>query len=161
AHHARARGALPARPTGRGRCAWKEGMSESAVSANRGTHTRISVPAAHYACAHDSLVKTSRRAEAVDILTVYPPAPGRAIWIRSQHRVGRRSREGMVWPQVSLAQLAALFPDYRVDVIDAISARMSWPEFERLLRARQPRYYVTQLTAPTLQNDMYGVFLAR
>ncbi len=98
---------------------------------------------------------------AVDILLVNPPAPDGAIWIRSQHRVGRRSREGMVWPQVSLAQLAALFPDYRVEVVDAIAARMSWQEFESLLRDRRPRYYVTQLTAPTLQNDMYGVFLAK
>jgi anaerobic magnesium-protoporphyrin IX monomethyl ester cyclase len=98
---------------------------------------------------------------AVDILFVNPPAPDRSIWIRSQHRVGRRSREGMIWPQVGLAQMAALFPDYRVDVIDAIPHRMSWETFERLLREKRPRAYVTQVTAPTLQNDMYGVSLAR
>ncbi len=97
----------------------------------------------------------------VDILFVNPPAPDRGIWIRSQHRVGRRSREGMIWPQVSLAQLSALFPDYRVEVIDAIPLRMDWAEFERLLEAKRPRYYVTQVTAPTLRNDMYGTFLAR
>ena len=35
------------------------------------------------------------------------------LWIRSQHRVGRRSRENMIWPQVDLAQMAALLaPDY-------------------------------------------------
>ncbi len=67
----------------------------------------------------------------------------------------------MIWPQVSLAQMAALFPDYRVDVVDATPHRMSWEEFERLLRQKQPRYYVTQVTGPTLQNDMYGVFLAK
>jgi len=98
---------------------------------------------------------------AVDILFVNPPAPDRAIWIRSQHRVGRRSREGMIWPQVDLAQMAALFPDLRVEVIDAVPERMTWRAFEALLRAKQPRYYVTQVTAPTLQNDMYGAFLAR
>ncbi len=98
---------------------------------------------------------------AVDILFVNPPAPDRGIWIRSQHRVGRRSREGMIWPQVGLAQMAALFPDYRVDIIDAIPARMAWDTFERQLRQRRPRYYVTQVTAPTLQNDMYGVFVAK
>ena len=48
----------------------------------------------------------------VDVLLVNPPTPDGAIWIRSQHRVGRRSRENMIWPQVSLAQLAALLhPD--------------------------------------------------
>ncbi len=97
----------------------------------------------------------------MDILLVNPPAPDGGIWIRSQHRVGRRSREGMIWPQVSLAQMAALFPDYLVDVIDAIPDRMSWTQFEGLLDEKRPKYYITQVTAPTLQNDMVGVFLAK
>jgi anaerobic magnesium-protoporphyrin IX monomethyl ester cyclase len=36
-----------------------------------------------------------------------------------------------------------------------------WKAFETLLRDRQPHYYLTQVTAPTLTNDMYGVFLAK
>jgi anaerobic magnesium-protoporphyrin IX monomethyl ester cyclase len=102
-----------------------------------------------------------RPPSAVDILLVNPPAPDGGIWIRSQHRVGRRSREGMIWPQVDLAQMAALFPDFRVEVVDAMPERMSWAEFERLLDEKRPRYYVTQVTAPTLQNDMFGAFLAK
>ncbi|HEY3342004.1 MAG TPA: B12-binding domain-containing radical SAM protein, partial [Anaerolineae bacterium] len=39
--------------------------------------------------------------------------------------------------------------------------RMGWPEFEKLLREKRPRFYLTQVTAPTLTNDMYGAFLAR
>ncbi len=98
----------------------------------------------------------------VDVLLVNPPSPDGAIWIRTQHRVGRRSRENMIWPQVSLAQMAALLaPDYSVEIIDAIAERMPWDEFERILRDRRPKYYLTQCTAPTLTNDMYGVFLAR
>jgi anaerobic magnesium-protoporphyrin IX monomethyl ester cyclase len=98
----------------------------------------------------------------VDILLVNPPAPDGGIWIRSQHRVGRRSRENMLWPQVSLATLAAcLHPDYTVEVVDAIPTHMSWGEFEALLDKKRPRYYLTQVTAPTLTNDMYGVFLAK
>lgn len=117
----------------------------------------------NYPCADDAVRQEMevRPEEAVDILFVNPPAPDGGIWIRSQHRVGRRSREGMIWPQVELAQMAALFLDRRVDVIDAIPHRMTWEDFEELLRQRRPRYYVTQVTAPTLQNDMYGVFLAR
>jgi anaerobic magnesium-protoporphyrin IX monomethyl ester cyclase len=108
------------------------------------------------------LPTAARPAGAVDVLLVNPPAPDGAIWIRSQHRVGRRSRENMIWPQVSLAQLAALLqPDYSVDIIDAIPHRMAWEEFERLLVEKRPRYYVTQVTAPTLTNDMRGTFLAR
>ena len=38
---------------------------------------------------------------------------------------------------------------------------MGWPEFERLLEQKRPKYYVTQVTAPSLRNDMHGVFLAR
>src|SRR5512141_1527981 len=106
----------------------------------------------------DSL-KRVRPADAVDVLLVNPPAPDGGIWIRSQHRVGRKSRENMIWPQVSLAQLAALLVmDYSVRIVDAIAERMTWPEFEKRLREWTPKYYVTHVTAPTLQNDMYGVF---
>ncbi len=98
----------------------------------------------------------------VDILLVNPPAPDGGIWIRSQHRVGRRSRENMIWPQVSLATMAAcLHPDYTVEVVDAIATRMDWVEFEKLIAKKRPKYYFTQVTAPTLSNDMYGVFLAK
>ena len=70
---------------------------------------------------------------AVDVMLVNPPAPDGGIWIRTQHRVGRRSREEMVWPQCSLAQLGAmLHPDYKIHIVDAIAERMSWEEFEQL-----------------------------
>jgi hypothetical protein len=59
-----------------------------------------------------------------------PAHPRWRLWIRTQHRVGRRTRENMVWPQVSLAQMAALLhPTYKVKVIDANAERMGWPEF--------------------------------
>ncbi len=109
-----------------------------------------------------TLTSSTRPAGSVDVLLVNPPSPDGGIWIRSQHRVGRRSRENMIWPQVSLAQLASLLtPDYTVEIVDAIATRMDWREFERILEERRPRYYLTQVTAPTLRNDMYGVFLAR
>ncbi len=130
---------------------------------NRGAGRRERIPPPDFPDA-DEVIRPAHRARpesAVDILFVNPPAPDGGIWIRSQHRVGRRSREGMIWPQASLAQMAALFPDLRVDVVDAIPSRMDWSTFEQLLEARCPRYYVTQVTAPTLRNDMYGAFLAR
>jgi radical SAM superfamily enzyme YgiQ (UPF0313 family) len=132
---------------------------------NVGTKTRvIVVPAKHPDT--DAIARTYAEARGetsrVDVLLVNPPTPDGAIWIRSQHRVGRRSRENMVWPQVSLAQLAALLrPTYSVRVIDAVAERMNWRTFEQILRTERPRYYVTQLTAPTLQNDLYGTFLAK
>jgi anaerobic magnesium-protoporphyrin IX monomethyl ester cyclase len=109
-----------------------------------------------------TLTSSTRPSGSVDVMLVNPPSPDGGIWIRSQHRVGRRSRENMIWPQVSLAQLAAILsPEYTVEVVDAIAERMSWPDFERLLDEKRPRYYLTQVTAPTRRNDMYGVFLAK
>lgn len=109
-----------------------------------------------------TLTSSTRPEGSVDILLVNPPTPDGGIWIRSQHRVGRRSRENMIWPQVSLAQMAAiLHPDYKVEVVDANAARMSWEEFETILEEKRPKYYLTQVTAPTLKNDMYGAFLAK
>jgi anaerobic magnesium-protoporphyrin IX monomethyl ester cyclase len=108
------------------------------------------------------LLETPRSAEAVDILLVNPPTPDGGYWIRTQHRVGRRTRENMVWPQVSLAQMAALLhPTYKLKIIDANAERMGWPAFIMELDKYQPRYYFTQVTAPTLENDMYGCFLAK
>jgi anaerobic magnesium-protoporphyrin IX monomethyl ester cyclase len=104
----------------------------------------------------------SRPTNAVDVLLVNPPTPDGGIWIRSQHRVGRRSRENMVWPQVSLAQMAALLaPPYKVIIVDAVAERMTWPRFIELIEEHAPKFYVTQVTAPTLENDMYGTFLAK
>jgi radical SAM superfamily enzyme YgiQ (UPF0313 family) len=109
-----------------------------------------------------TLTSSTRPAGSVDVLLVNPPSPDGGIWIRSQHRVGRRSRENMIWPQVELAQMAALLvPEYTVEIVDCIATRMGWKEFEQLLEEKRPTYYLTQVTAPSLRNDMTGVFLAK
>ncbi len=110
----------------------------------------------------DGLLSTPRSDEAVDVLLVNPPTPDGGLWIRTQHRVGRRTRENMVWPQVSLAQMSALLhPTYRVKVIDANAERMTWEFFKSEIEKLQPKYYLTHVTAPTLENDLYGCFLAK
>jgi len=133
---------------------------------NRGKGATLKVPMANFPNADEivrqGLLEDRRSQTSVDILLVNPPTPDGGIWIRTQHRVGRRSRENMVWPQVSLAQLAAmLHPVYTVKIVDANAERMGWPEFTTLLDKIRPRYYLTQVTAPTLENDLYGVFLAK
>ncbi|GJM40293.1 MAG: radical SAM protein [Ardenticatenaceae bacterium] len=111
---------------------------------------------------HQGLLEEDRGPKAVDIVLVNPPTPDGGLWIRTQHRVGRRTRENMVWPQVSLAQMSAmLYPEHSVAVIDANAERMRWPEFAEKLDELKPKYYLTQVTAPTLENDMYGCFLAK
>jgi anaerobic magnesium-protoporphyrin IX monomethyl ester cyclase len=135
------------------------------LRANLGTRRAPPLPAARFPDAGavvQTLTSATRPTGGIDVLLVNPPSPDGGIWIRSQHRVGRRSRENMIWPQVSLAQLAAILePEYKVEVIDCIAARMGWPEFERLLDEKRPSYYLTQVTAPTLRNDMHGVFVAK
>lgn len=108
------------------------------------------------------LLDEARPNDAVDIMLVNPPTPDGGLWIRTQHRVGRRTRENMVWPQVSLAQMAALLhPVYKVKVVDANAERMGWEEFSTVIDKYKPHYYLTQVTAPTLENDMLGCFLAK
>ncbi len=135
------------------------------IRANLGSRRLPPLPQARFpdaGAAVQTLTSSIRPPGSVEVMLVNPPAPDGGIWIRSQHRVGRRSRENMIWPQVSLAQMAAiLLPDYTVEVVDCIATRMSWPEFEKLLEQKRPKYYLTQVTAPTLRNDMYGVFLAK
>src|SRR5262245_37624835 len=132
---------------------------------NLGTKTRLVLTLAKFPDADRtarSQAASRQPASKVDVMLVNPPSPDGAVWIRSQHRVGRRSRENMIWPQVSLAQMASLLsPSYSVRVVDAIADRMGWKAFEQLIRDLRPKYYVTQLTAPTLQNDLYGTFLAK
>jgi len=139
---------------------------ERSLRGNLGTRPTLKLRPANFpsadAAVFQGIQSTPRSPDAIDILLVNPPAPDGGIWIRSQHRVGRRSRENMIWPQVSLAQLAALLvPAYTVKIIDAIGERLSWKQFSDQLDKYQPKYYLTQVTAPTLENDMYGVFLAR
>jgi len=132
---------------------------------NLGTRRIASLRAANFPNADEivrrGLLEAHRSPEAVDIMLVNPPTPDGAYWIRTQHRVGRRTRENMVWPQVSLAQMAALLhPVYSVKVVDCNAEKIGWPEFTKIIDQYQPKYYLTQVTAPTLENDMYGCFLA-
>ncbi|MEA3438729.1 MAG: radical SAM protein [Chloroflexota bacterium] len=133
---------------------------------NKGTRGIPSLRMAQFPNADEvvrqGLLDAPRSESAVDVLLINPPTPDGGLWIRTQHRVGRRTRENMVWPQVSLAQMAALLhPSYAVKIIDANAKRMGWTEFTSQIEKYQPKYYVTQLTAPTLENDAYGCFLAK
>jgi len=138
---------------------------DNQVRENLGTRRIPKLRMAAFPSADDIVrqgLQRERSPEAVDIMLVNPPTPDGGLWIRTQHRVGRRTRENMVWPQVSLAQMGALLHDaYSIKIVDANAERMGWPEFTELLDKYQPRYYLTQVTAPTLENDMYGCFLAR
>ena len=111
------------------------------LSVDLGTRQTTKVRMARYPDAGPSIrAARKQRVHKVDVLLVNPPSPDGAVWIRSQHRVGRRSRENMIWPQVSLAQLAAMVhPSYSVEIVDAIAERMSWRSSKSCC-ATTPRY---------------------
>ena len=63
---------------------------------NLGTRTRQMLPGPRFpdaGAAVRSHIVRQRPPDAIDVLLVNPPAPDGGIWIRSQHRVGRKSRE--------------------------------------------------------------------
>jgi anaerobic magnesium-protoporphyrin IX monomethyl ester cyclase len=111
----------------------------------------------------------------VQTLTSSTRPPGRWMSARQSADARRRhldsqpasrwppQRENMIWPQVSLAQLAALLvPEYTRGDHRCQRAAHGLAEVREAARTRKrPKYYLTQVTAPTLRNDMYGVFLAK
>ena len=59
-----------------------------------------------------------------DVLFVNPPSPDGYVYIRDINRSGRRSRERTIWPQTSLAYLAAVAKraGYSVALLDCIAS---------------------------------------
>lgn len=93
-----------------------------------------------------------------DVLIVNPPSPDGHIYIRDMCRWGRKSREKMIWPQSSLAYLAAMVPEgMSVRIIDAIAEEMSIEQFQAEIRRERPRFYVSYITGTTFAVDALGV----
>ena len=99
----------------------------------------------------------------MDCLFVNPPSPDGHVYIRDINRSGRRSREGTIWPQTSLAYLAAVVKKegYSVGLVDCIAGKMGWSAFEELLRRERPRYIVTNAITSIITNDLHTAELAR
>lgn len=99
----------------------------------------------------------------LDVLVLNPPSPDGDLFLRDIARVGRRTRDGIIWPQTALAQIGAVMQQagYTVDVVDAIGLGMTWEQFERYMLTNKPRYMVIHATAPTLTNDMRTTFVGK
>jgi anaerobic magnesium-protoporphyrin IX monomethyl ester cyclase len=99
----------------------------------------------------------------LDVLVLNPPSPDGDLFLRDIARVGRRTRDGIIWPQTALAQIGAVVQEagYSVDVIDAIGLRMTWEDFEKYMWKHKPRYMIIHATAPTLTNDMRTTFIGK
>lgn len=103
------------------------------------------------------------QSERLDVLVLNPPSPDGDLFLRDIARVGRRTRDGIIWPQTALAQIGAVIQEagYTVDVVDAIGLGMTWPDFEKYMWKHKPRYMVIHATAPTLTNDMRTTFVGK
>ncbi|MEF2231546.1 MAG: radical SAM protein [Pseudodesulfovibrio sp.] len=98
-----------------------------------------------------------------EVLFINPPSPDGYIYIRDIHRSGRRSRERTLWPQTSLAYLAAIARDlgYTPNVLDCIGADISWKEVEAYIKQRQPKWMVVEGISSTITNDVYASYLGK
>ncbi|MFC1511328.1 B12-binding domain-containing radical SAM protein [Candidatus Margulisiibacteriota bacterium] len=98
----------------------------------------------------------------VDVLLVNPPSPDGEVYIRDINRSGRRSRERTIWPQTSLAYLAAMLRDkYSVGIIDCIAEEMAWPKFKSYIEKQKPKYVIINVITSVVSNDLYTAYLGK
>ncbi len=100
----------------------------------------------------------------VDVLLVNPPSFEKGVVIiRDMDRHGRVSIEKTIWPQSTLASIAATIQrmGLSVDIVDCIAVDMDWAGFEAELKRRKPRYVIFQVVSSTFHNDMRVAKLAK
>jgi len=104
--------------------------------------------------AHDSCV---------DVLFVNPPSPDGFIYIRDINRHGRSSWERMIWPQTSLAYLAAIAEQegYSVDIVDCIAEEIDWQGYRMILSRLKPAFCVGNIISVTFSNDVATLQVAK
>jgi len=91
----------------------------------------------------------------IDILLVNPPSPDGSIIIRDFNRSGRTSKERIIWPQTSLAYLAAMVPsNLTIEIIDCIARKINWVKFLKMLKEKNPRYLISHVITSTATNDL-------
>ncbi len=95
------------------------------------------------------------------VLLINPPTPqkGRYI-IRDLNRSGRTSKEKIIWPQTSLAYLAAMLPKkVSVKIIDCIAEDMGWEELKDVVKREKPKLVGAHVITSTAHNDLktFGV----
>lgn len=96
-----------------------------------------------------------------DILFVNPPSPDGSIIIRDLNRSGRTSRERIIWPQTSLAYLAAMVPELKAEIIDCIAEKITWKRFEKIILEKRPRYVVGHVITSLASNDFKTFRIAK
>jgi radical SAM superfamily enzyme YgiQ (UPF0313 family) len=92
----------------------------------------------------------------VDVLFVNPPSPDGFVYIRDINRHGRSSWERIIWPQTSLAYLAAVARELglSVRIADCIAEKIGWRGYLEILGKCRPRYCFSNIISVTYSNDL-------
>lgn len=89
------------------------------------------------------------------VILINPPSPNNSIIIRDYNRSGRTSKERIIWPQTSLAYLAAMVPDnLSVEIIDCIAEKIKWPQLIEIIKDKNPSYLISHVITSTSKNDL-------
>ncbi len=92
--------------------------------------------------------------EPLRLLFVNPPSPDGNVYIRDTNRSGRLSREGTIWPQTSLAMLAAVFPEDNCKIIDCIAEGIDYKSLFDQMTEFAPDWVVFNPVSSTITHDM-------
>lgn len=98
-----------------------------------------------------------------DLLLINPPAPKKGVFIiRDFNRSGRTSKEKIIWPQTSLAYLAAMTPkNVSVKIVDCIAEKITWENLQDILKKEKPKYIGAHVITSTAHNDLRTFRLAK
>ena len=97
------------------------------------------------------------------VLLVNPPSPDGQVYIRDVNRSGRVSREGTIWPQTSLALIAAVLDEAgcAVKIEDCIAERTDYQTLYRRMQEWQPTYVIIESVSCTIVHDMVVAHYAK
>ena len=95
------------------------------------------------------------------IALINPPSPDGQIYIRDVNRSGRLSREGTIWPQTSLAMIAAVLAPHDVKIWDCIATRTNYGTLFKELQAFAPDWVVIESVSATIMHDMIVAHYAK
>ena len=99
---------------------------------------------------------TASQPRALRVLLVNPPSPDGQIYIRDVNRSGRLSREGTIWPQTSLALIAAVLAEAgcEVKIEDCIAERTNYQRLYARMQSWGPTHVILESVSSTIEKDM-------
>ena len=106
---------------------------------------------------------SSQAQKTLRVLLVNPPSPDGAVYIRDTNRSGRRSAEGTIWPQTSLALIAAVLAEAgcAVKIEDCIAERTSYLTLYQRMQDWKPTHVIIESVSSTIPHDMVVAHYAK